>query len=237
MQECIEQGEDLILRNPDPAINKVRGYRRFLVGLDIAQGVDRTAYTIIRDERLPRYADTGHQELGPRRRTVVTASHVPPMSYDALAQVTRNIMRDPAIAGRAYLAVDASGVGRAFCDILNTKSVQHTRVQMTGGESENETRERGITFNNVGKVRLLSALNSAFHTGDLQIGQFEARDLLIQELESFEADITKGGRTVLEGGTDFGHADIAVSASLAFYLSDHRSIGTAIGETPLRGYW
>lgn len=238
MTDIIQNGEDLHLPNSDPAINKVRGYRRFLVGLDIAQGVDRTAYTIIRDERVPQYdPNTGNQMLGKRSRTVVTAAHVSPMSYDALAQVTRNIMRDPSIAGRAYLAVDASGVGRAFCDILNTKSVQHTRVQMTGGESENEVKERGITFNNVGKVRLLSALNSAFHTGDLQIGQFEARDLLTQELESFEADITRGGRTVLEGGTDFGHADIAVSASLAFYLSDHRSVGTAIGEAQLRGYW
>jgi hypothetical protein len=32
----------------------------------------------------------------------------------------------------------SDGVGRAFCDILNTKSVQHTGVTMTGGDNENE---------------------------------------------------------------------------------------------------
>jgi hypothetical protein len=63
------------------------------------------------------------------------------------------------------------------------------------------------------------------------------RDTLIQELESFEADVTRGGRTVLEGGTDFGHADIAVSCALAYWLSDHRSIGSHVGTKELRGYW
>lgn len=237
MPEFVENGEDIYLPNPDPAINTVVGYRRFLVGLDIAQGVDRTAYTIIRDERFPRYADNGQQELGKRSRTIVTAAHIPPMSYDQLAQVTRNLMRDPSIAGRAYLAVDASGVGRAFCDILNTKSVLHKRIQMTGGEADNTVRERDVTFENVGKNRLLSALNSAFHTGELTLGTFEARDLLLQELESFEADVSSSGRMKIEGGTDFGHADIAVSAALAFYLSDHRSVGAAIGTRRLEGYW
>ena len=107
MTGIIQNGEDLHLPNSDPAIKKVRGYRRFLVGLDIAQGVDRTAYTIIRDERLPQYdPNTGNQMLGKRSRTVVTAAHVPPMSYDALAQVTRNLMRDPAIAGRVRSFLD-----------------------------------------------------------------------------------------------------------------------------------
>ncbi len=143
----------------------------------------------------------------------------------------------PETGTKFNLVVDASGVGRAFCDILNTKSVQHTRVQMVSGENESETKERGQTFNNVGRTRLLSALNSAIHTGDLSIGNFEARDLLRQELESFEADVGSTGRVRIEGGTKFGHADLAVSASLALWLSDHRSIGAHIGQAPLRGFW
>ena len=233
----IERGEDLILRNPDPAINKVKGYRRYLVGFDIGQAKDPSAYTVIKDERLPEYGPNGHQQLGERKREIVTADRIPSMSYTDLAQVARNLTRDPAIHGRAYMAVDASGVGRAFCDILNTKSVPHVRVQMTGGDAENEVKEQGRTFSNVGKARLLSALNSALHTGELRMGNFAARSTLQEELESFEAEITAAGRTVIDGGTGFGHADIAVSAALAFWLSDHRSVGTMIGEVPLRGYW
>ncbi len=237
MQDLVEKGEELILPNADPAVEIVKGHRRFLVGLDIAQAQDRNAYCILLDERVPVYNDSGQQELTKRRREIVRADHLPAMSYADLATVTRNLIMDPAIAGRAYLVVDASGVGRAFCDILNTKSVQHTRVQMVSGENESETKERGQTFNNVGRTRLLSALNSAIHTGDLSIGNFEARDLLRQELESFEADVGSTGRVRIEGGTKFGHADLAVSGALALWLSDHRSIGAHIGEAPLRGYW
>ncbi|WP_050526251.1 hypothetical protein [Pseudorhodobacter aquimaris] len=237
MQGLVEQGEDLILPNADPAVEIVKGYRRFLVGLDIAQAQDRNAYSICLDERVPYYDANGRQELTKRRREIVRADHLPAMSYADLAIVTRNLMMDPSIAGRAYLVVDASGVGRAFCDILNAKSVQHTRVQMVAGENETESKERGRTFNNVGRNRLLSALNSAIHTGDLSIGNFEARDLLRQELESFEADVGSSGRVKIEGGTKFGHADLAISAALTLWLSDHRSIGAHIGEAPLRGYW
>ncbi len=237
MQALVEKGEDLILPNADPAVEIVKGYRRFLVGLDIAQAQDRNAYSILLDERVPFYDANGRQELTKRRREIVRADHLPAMSYADLAIVTRNLMMDPAIASRAYLVVDSSGVGRAFCDLLDTKSVQHTRVQMVAGENETESKERGRTFNNVGRTRLLSALNSAIHTGDLSIGNFEARDLMRQELESFEADVGSTGRVRIEGGTKFGHADLAVSASLALWLSDHRSIGAHIGEAPLKGYW
>jgi hypothetical protein len=40
-------------------------------------------------------------------------------------------------------------------------------------------------------VRLLSSMNSALHTGELTIGNFAARNLLRQELESFEAEVSR----------------------------------------------
>jgi hypothetical protein len=237
LASLVEHGEDLILPNSDPAVVITKGYRRFIVGLDIAQAVDRTAYCIIKDERVPFYDANGRQELGKRRREIVTAAQLPQMSYSDLAIVTRNLMMDSAIAGRAYLAVDSSGVGRAFCDILNTKSVLHTRVTMTAGENESEMKERGTTFNNVGRNRLLSALNSAIHTGDLTIGNFPSRDLLREELESFEAQVGTTGRIRIEGGTSFGHGDLTVACALSLWLSDHRTIGTHVGTSPLAGYW
>lgn len=45
------------------------------------------------------------------------------------------------------------------------------------------------------------------------------------------------GRVRIEGGTAFGHGDLVVSAALALYLSDHRTIGAHIGVSPLAGYW
>lgn len=233
----IERGEVLILPNSDPAVEKKKGYRRFLIGLDIAQSIDQNAFAIILDERIPFYDENGRQELTVRRREIVRADRIPQMSYAQLAIVTRNLIMDPSIAGRAYLVVDAGGPGRAFCDLLNTKGVTHTRMQIVGGENEGETKERGTTFNNIGKNRLLSTLNTALHVGDLTIGDFPARDELRNELESFDASITDAGRMKIEGGTKAGHADIAMAAAMAHWLTDHRSVGAHVGEVQLRGYW
>lgn len=234
--EIVFSGEDAVIPCSDPAVTIARGYRRYLVGQDIAQAIDRNAIAIVLDERLPRWGEHG-QELGPRRREVVRVEFIPQMDYTSLAQVTKTLMNDAAIKGRAYLAVDSGGPGRAYCDILNQKSVLHTRVNIVGGENETEAKERNTSFNNVGKVRLLSGLNSALHTGDLSLANFALRDELVQELESFEAEITKAGRMKIDGGTDFSHADLAIATSLAFWLSDHRSVGAMIGEVQLRGYW
>ena len=236
MTELVQQGEGLILPCSDPAVTVVPGYRRFLVGQDIAQARDKNAICILLDERIPEWCDTG-QQLGKRRREIVNVEYIPHMSYTDLAQVTRNLMLDASIAGRAYLAVDAGGPGRAYCDLLNDRAVQHTRVTITGGENESEHKERAQTYNSVGKVRLLSMLNSALHTGELKVGDFPLRDELRQELESFEADITAAGRMRIDGGTDFSHSDAAIAAALAYWLSDHRTIGAHVGETLLRGFW
>lgn len=108
----------------------------------------------------------------PRTRTIVRAERLPLMDYTKLAQVVKTLMADAALAGRAYLVVDAGGPGRSFCDLLNAKGVQHVRLQVVGGDNENETKERSVTFSNVGKNSLLGNLNSALHTGDLHIGEF-----------------------------------------------------------------
>lgn len=234
-EEMVIKGEELILPCSDPAVTIVKGYRRYLVGQDVGQ-VDRNAIAIILDERVPEWGPNG-QKLGKRRREIVRAEYIPSMEYTNLAQVTKALMMDRAIEDRVYLAVDATGVGRAYGDILNQKNVLHTRVTITGGESENESKERGTTFNTVGKVRLLNGLNSAIHTGELTIGDFPMRDTLVQELESFESEITAAGRMKIEGGTTFSHADGAIAAALAYWLSDHRSVGAKIGETRLRGFW
>jgi hypothetical protein len=234
--DVVQRGENLYLPSSDPAVTPVVGYRRMLIGLDVAQSIDANAFSIILDERVPRWTQYA-QELGPRRRVVVRAERIPQMAYTALAQVVQNIMMDPALSQNAYLVVDAGGPGRAFCDILTTLNVTHTRMQIVGGENESETKERGVTFNNVSKNLLLGSLNSALHTGDLMLGDFLMREELQRELESFEAEIGKTGRMSISGGTKAGHADIAMAAAMAQWLSDSRKVGTMCGQYPLKGFY
>lgn len=234
--DVVQRGENLILPSSDPAVTPVLGYRRLLIGLDVAQSVDANAFAIILDERVPRWTKYA-QELGPRRRVVVRAERIPQMAYTSLAQVIQNLMMDPAIAQNGYLVVDAGGPGRAFCDVLQTMNVTHTRMQIVGGENESETKERGVTFNNVSKNLLLGSMNSALHTKELLLGDFPMRDELQRELESFEASIGKSGRMSISGGTKAGHADIAMAGAMAHWLSDSRKVGTMVGQYPLKGFY
>lgn len=234
--DVVQRGENLYLPSSDPAVTPVVGYRRMILGLDIAQSIDANAFAIILDERVPVWTKYA-QELGPRRRVVVRAERIPQMSYVQLAQVVQNIMMDPAIASNGYLVVDAGGPGRAFCDLLTTVNVTHTRMQIVGGENESETKERGVTFNNVSKNLLLGSLNSALHTGDLKLGDIPMREELQRELESFEASIGTSGRMSISGGTKAGHADIAMAAAMSLWLSDHRSVGSMCGQYPLKGFF
>lgn len=237
--ELVQQGEDLILPSSDPAVTVVKGYRRFIAAVDIAQSattVDANAYAIIMDERIPRWTEYA-QELGPRRRVIVKADRIPAMSYVELAQVVRNLMMQEPLATAGYLVVDSSGVGRAFSDLLLARGVQHTRMQITSGEGESEAKERGVTFSNVSKSLLLNNINSALHQKELLIGDFPLRNELQAELESFSVKHSDTGRSTFKGGTKAGHADMAMSAAMALWLSDHRTVGAHVGETRLRGYW
>ena len=53
--------------------------------------------------------------------------------YPDIARHAASLTQRSPIADRWTLTVDATGVGRAFCDVLDEWHLKHTRVQMTGG--------------------------------------------------------------------------------------------------------
>ncbi|PZQ96720.1 MAG: hypothetical protein DI533_14105 [Cereibacter sphaeroides] len=237
MSDLIEQGEKLILRSSDPAVEKVTGYRRFLIGFDIAQADDPAAFCIIQDSQTPYWLTDVQQALRPRRRVVVAAERLRGASYPELARIARNLTMDPSVVGRSHLVADATGVGRAWVALAEEKGLKLHKMQITSGEGESETREHGRLFYNVGKNRLLGDLNSALHTGALQIGQFPLRDEFAAELDSFQVTFAETGRAKIEGGTKGGHADMAMACSQALWLSDHSSLNCFVGQSKLAGWF
>lgn len=229
----IEQNERLILRSPDPAVKKVVGHRRFLIGLDLGQAQDPSAFTVIRDEVVPEWHTPVIQKLGPRRRTVVAGDRIRDTSYVEIARLIRNVTMDSTIHGRCHLVVDATGVGRAFCDVLDEIGVPHTRVQMVGGLSE----ARDGRFWNVAKNKLLSDLNGALHTGKLTLAPFPLRDDLAAEFDSFQVTFSQAGNMRLEGGDEHGHADAVIATALGWWLSDNPTLNAYTGEVHISNYW
>jgi len=229
----IEQHEKLILPTPDPAVARAVGHRRFLVGLDLGQAQDPSAFVVIRDERVPEWHTPVLQRLRPRERVVVAAERIRETSYIEVARIVARLMQMPEIAGRCHLAIDATGVGRAFGDVLDEIGVAHQKVQMTAGMGEN----RDGRFWNVSKNLLLSNLNGALHTGKLGLGAFDMRDTLAREFESFQVTWSASGNMRLEGGDDEGHADMVIASALGLWLSDCRAVNACVGTVQLAGWY
>ncbi|MEE4212680.1 MAG: hypothetical protein V2I43_25835 [Parvularcula sp.] len=226
-------GEKLVLPTSDPGVRTATGHRRFLIGLDLGQAQDPSAYVVMRDEAIPEWHTSITQRLGERQRTVVAADRIRDTSYVEVARIAGALMASSAIAGRCHLCIDATGVGRAFGDVLDEMGIKHTKLQMVGGMSEN----RDGRFWNVSKNRLMAGLNGALHTRKLTLGAFDQRDALAQEFSSFQVTWSAAGNMRLEGGDDEGHADMVIATAMAWWLSDSRGLNNHFDSGRLYGWW
>jgi len=228
----IYQGDEVILpTGSDPAIERVSGHHRYHIGLDLGQN-DPTAIAIIEDKRLPEWSSPVQQRLGERQRCVVYADRVNDTRYPDIARHVASLTQRAPIADRWTLSVDATGVGRAFCDVLDEWQLKHTRVQMTGGMTASEQGR----FWNVSKNLLITDLASAIETRHLTIaGDLPMRSEFIRELESFQIKFTAAGNQVLDAGGTGHHADMAVACALAWFRSEQPP--QVIGVGRLAGWY
>lgn len=77
----------------------------------------------------------GQQRLEKRQRSVVYADRITDTRYVEIARHVAALTQRSPIADRWTLTVDATGVGRAFVDVLTEFDIAHMPVQMVGGTS------------------------------------------------------------------------------------------------------
>lgn len=78
-------------------------------------------------------------------------------------------------------------------------------------------------------VALLGDLANGLETKKVIVAHhLPLRDRFMQELESFEVKTTAAGNTVLDARATEHHADLAVAAALALYLSNNKSQGIEV---------
>ncbi|WP_439545000.1 hypothetical protein [Sandarakinorhabdus sp.] len=227
----LHRGESVILpTGNDPAVRRVTGHHRFHIGLDLGQS-DPTAIAIIEDRQYPVW-DGWQQRLEKRQRSVVYADRITDTRYVAIARHVAALTQRSPIADRWTLTVDATGVGRAFVDVLNEFEIAHMPVQIVGGSSIT----RVGRFTNVAKNLLITSLAGAFETQQLAIAaDLPLRNDLMAELESFSVKFTAAGNQVLEAGGAGHHADMAIAVALAWFRSEQSSGLT--GEEQLTGWF
>jgi len=186
---------------------------------------------IVEDRQFPIWADGG-QRLEKRQRSVVYADRLQDTRYVEIARHAAALTQRSPVAGRCTLTVDATGVGRAFVDVLLEFGIEHMPVQMVGGM----TITRAGRFTNVAKNLLITSLAGAFETQQLTIAaDLPLRGDLMAELESFQVKFSAAGNQIFEGGGAGHHADMAIATALAWFRSE-QLVGFT-GEGRLEGWY
>lgn len=227
--EILADGTVALRTGNDPAVEKVNGWSRYWLGVDLAQAQDNTALVCVHDECLPLWAGGSRQVLGPRKRTIVFADKFKGVSYpDVVSHVIRTMLKEP-LRGRARLVIDASGLGRVVSDLLFEQGVEHHAIQMTVGQNWVQ-KDRYV---NVGKTLLLETLSLLFATGDLTFAHdLPLREDILAELETFQLETTAAGNQVItQGKSGAHHGDLAIALAAACFASEHLLPGfTGVGQ-------
>lgn len=249
-QHFIFNGEQAILpTNHDPALRReVGGWQRYLIGLDPGSAQDPSGVVIIEDRCLPRWRqsperkpdgmpkwiDGTQQELGERERAIVYADRLVAWRYSEVIEHVAGLMAKPSLAGRCRLVVDASGVGAGIVEMLTAAKIKHVAVTITAGAAISEKSSSAF---NVSKNLLVTALAAAMEHGELRIVDGLAmREALLAELASFTTKQSNSGAMVLDAGDAAGHADMAIAAALAWFMSNH-AVGGVMEQGKLAGFF
>lgn len=217
--EIQADGTAILLTGNDPAAQRVTGWSRYWLGVDLAQAQDNTALVCVHDECLPTWGPSSRQVLGPRRRTIVFADKFRGVSYpDIVSHVIRTMLKEP-LRGRVRLVIDASSLGRVVSDLFFEQRIEHDAIQMTVGQ--NWTRKG--RYVNVGKTLLLETLSLLFATGDLTFAHdLPLRGDMLAELETFQLTETAAGNQVItQGKSGAHHGDLAIALAAACFASEH----------------
>jgi hypothetical protein len=212
-------GTAILKAGADPVIERVQGYSRFWLGVDLAQAQDNTALVVVQDEQLPVWAGPNRQALGPRQRTIVFADKFRGISYpDVVAHIIRVMTREP-LRGRTRLVLDGSGLGRVVADMLFSEGVDHIAIQMTAGQNW----KRSGRYTNVGKTLMLENLSVLFASGQLEFAEdLPLREDILAELETFQLETTAAGNQVIvQGKSGAHHGDLAIALAGAAFASEY----------------
>lgn len=202
----------------DPAIERVTGFVRYFVGADLGQASDFSSAVVIKDQQLP-IANGSRVVLGPRERTVVFADKFRGVSYVDVVDYLIRLRNAPPFGGKSELIIDGTSIGRVVSDMMFEQSVDHTAVQMTGGQ---EWRRSG-RYVNASKTLMIENLAVLFASGDLKFAHdLPLRSEIEDELASFTTQTTAAGNQIItQSRNTSGHGDTGIALIVAAFASQY----------------
>ncbi|MGF6823999.1 hypothetical protein M2317_002924 [Microbacterium sp. ZKA21] len=201
----------------------------FTVGLDLGQGLDYSALTIVeRVMVLPPRVSIGTfyrqpAEVGAAMREELHVRHLRRWElgtpYPSIVADVTTLMRTPQMREGGMLFVDSTGVGRAVMDMFYGAYREErfgcyppAPVTITAGRERNGW--------NVPKMDLLAAVQAPLQLGTLKIaGDMALGPTLEKELTSFRQTISQSGRESydVQRRAGEGHGDLVIALALALF--------------------
>ncbi|MGE0523500.1 MAG: hypothetical protein AB7O60_10765 [Variibacter sp.] len=210
---------------------------QFLVGVDIGKSQDHTAIAIVHHTITPnRIEEPGYdppiyREEMVQRLDLVHLQRLPlQMNYVAQSHAIREILaREPLASGKTKVIADSSGVGEGVLDLMQAQGLRMARIKITGGS---ETTQTGGDRFNVAKSALISKLEAAMHSRELQVAaSLKEADNFKAELMNFERKVTAAGQNTWSArGSESD--DIVLAVSYAIWWASSGPIWT-FSELPI----
>ena len=231
---------------------------RFHVGIDLGQAQDYTAICVIERipaREGPDGRPAGIVEQGTRGRTPVSSIlHVRHlerlplgMPYTDQAERIRDLLHAPELWTTSTgiqlwgdfrvvdhknslpgVAVAATGVGRAACEMLRAHGLEFDAVTITAGETHNYT----DGFHRVPKRDLIGALQVSLESGWLRIASgLELAETLRSELLNFRMKVNIAtGHDSYEAWREGDHDDLVLATAMACWKATRRPRSTLVGS-------
>jgi hypothetical protein len=206
----------------------------FYVGLDLGQSADYTALAVVEDGMKENPADGAENYLHLRHLERYPLRTL----YPDIAEGVASLLLDERLSPNEHdpsrrrvfrkapeLIVDQTGVGPAVTDILKKKGLNFKAITITGGDSVHGL---GGGRYRVPKRDLVSALEVAFHTGELKVAEdMKVWPTLREELLNFRRKIDlRTAHDSYEHWREGDHDDLVLATALACWWVRRRSRGS-----------
>lgn len=203
---------------PEPAF--------WVVGVDLANSVDRTAITVVEVHRgwavtveIAMWQNPNEKFEKHREEDLhyVVRNMIRPrqgVGYPEIIRQVQSVIQElPKLPDRTVLAVDETGLGAPVVASMRQSGLRPLGITITGGNAATLTGSRSWS---VPKSLLVSELRLAMHQKRLKIAQgFAEREQLANEMAAFTARLTASGRATFEAaGDEFDDSVMSLSYSI-----------------------
>ena len=185
---------------------------RYVLGLDLGQASDPTVAALI------------EYDVTPLPEYCVRGLHRYPLgsSYPDIVEDITHRLRQPPLASRTQLAVDATGVGAPVIDLFRKQQprpAQISAITITAGSTVNRNHDDYT----VPKTDLITNTTVLLQKQKIRIAKrLTHRETLANELRSYRVHINDAGHPTYRPARASDHDDFVVALSLALWLAEKR---------------